>query len=352
MHVCAPGEEQDLLEELVRVFPFSHHTMLRSGWLTSSLTIGESSHREVSAFARQVLPQARQIEAESISQWARQVVDFAIERGDVRPDASTDAGPWRLHVFGIPVPGGSAGARRTNLVAKRIDEELLERRRRLARRRTPDAAAPWSANESLLQVGLVSATQGFLSWSPPETRSIVRHVLSRFPGGETPLPERNLEAPSRAFAKLVEAQSHFGRSIAASEVCVDLGSSPGGWAYVALEQGARVIAIDRSPLAPAMMKHPKLEFHQGDAFRYAPPSMVDWLLCDVAAFPQKTFAMLEEWLVARRCRRFVVTVKFRGREDYAIVGEFAALLAQHAREYSVRRLSSNKNEVTVMGELA
>jgi len=351
VHLCAPGEEQDLKDELARVFPASQHAEYSPGWLQSELTAEDSIREPVLGFARQVLPYARLIEAESISQWARQVVDFAIERGDVRPDASTDAGPWRLHVFGIPVPGGSAGPRRTALVAKRIDEELLERRRRLARRRTADTAAAWSVEESLLQVGLVSATQGYLSWASPALRGLVRHVLSRYPGGETPLPERNLEAPSRAFAKLVEAQAHFGRSIAPGEVCVDLGSSPGGWAYVALEQGARVIAVDRSPLAPAMMKHPKLEFHQGDAFRFTPASRVDWLLCDVAAFPQKTLAMLKEWLVARRCLRFVVTVKFRGREDYPIVGEFAALLAPHAGEYSIRRLASNKNEVTVMGEL-
>ena len=74
-------------------------------------------------------------------------------------------------------------------------------------------------------------------------------MIAPMTGGiaETPADR---DAPSRAFAKLVEAELRFGENIAVGQTCVDLGSSPGSWAYVAVRRGARVVAIDRSPLRP------------------------------------------------------------------------------------------------------
>jgi 23S rRNA (cytidine2498-2'-O)-methyltransferase len=56
-------------------------------------------------------------------------------------------------------------------------------------------------------------------------------------------------APSRAFAKLIEAEQRLGRAIRRGETCADLGASPGSWIPVPFD-AARVAAVDRSPCAP------------------------------------------------------------------------------------------------------
>lgn len=80
-----------------------------------------------------------------------------------------------------------------------------------------------------------------------------------------------------------------------------------------MQRGARVIAVDRSPLRDDLMRSPRVTFHQGDAFRFVPEAPVDWLLCDVIAAPERSIGLVLEWVRERRCRYFVVTIKFKGR---------------------------------------
>ncbi len=110
-----------------------------------------------------------------------------------------------------------------------------------------------------------------------------------------------------------------------------------------------MIAVDRSPLADDLLRHPALEFIRGDAFRFEPSRPVDWLLCDVIAFPERILELLKLWIVRRWCRSFCVTVKFRGSGEYAKLDDFKAWLAASGAEFQVRRLTNNKNEATVFG---
>ena len=162
---------------------------------------------------------------------------------------------------------------------------------------------------------------------------------------------RDIRPPSRAYQKLVEAQTRLGVKMKPGEAVVDLGASPGGWTFVALEQGARVTAVDRSPLRDDLQRHAQLSFVKGDAFAYTPQAPVDWLVCDLIAFPERTVELLRKWLGGGLCDRFVVTVKFRGDEDYALVDEVKRVLATYASEYWLRPLTHNKNELTAMGRV-
>jgi 23S rRNA (cytidine2498-2'-O)-methyltransferase len=157
--------------------------------------------------------------------------------------------------------------------------------------------------------------------------------------------------PSRAYRKLLEAELRLGARIAPGETCADLGAAPGGWSHVALARGARVAAVDRSPLRADLMAHPALEFVRGDAFRWTPPKPVDWLLSDVIAYPHRSVELLERWIAARLCRRFVVTIKFKGEADYPVLDRLEASLDAGGAEFELRRMCSNKNEVTAFGEL-
>lgn len=359
IHTCEPGWEPVLIGELACVFPHGEHRELAAGWVESRLSdLGSAAPSETApclAFASQCLPDVQPLSAPSVSEWVKRAGELLLDR------LAGHQGPWRLHVFGVPRPGGTAGPRRCQLIRQGLLELLRKKQRRLLRTLTTETTAgagftaPWSADEALAQVGLVSAETGYVSICPPEVRHALRRCLSRFPGGVVRVPA-DRRPPSRAFAKLREAEIRLGREIAAGETCVDLGASPGSWAWLALQRGARVVAVDRSPLRDDLMRHPRLTFVRGDAFRFtlartSLPETVDWLLCDVIAYPDRVLGLLRDWLTHRRCRFFCVTIKFQGHADYPKLEPIKALLAESGACFAVRRLTCNKNEVTALGSL-
>jgi 23S rRNA U2552 (ribose-2'-O)-methylase RlmE/FtsJ len=181
---------------------------------------------------------------------------------------------------------------------------------------------------------LTSPDTGWLSATPRRVL-MLRSLISSFPRGEVPLAD-DKSAPSRAFTKLVESEQRLGRRIERGQTCVDLGASPGSWSYVAIQRGAHVIAVDRSELREDLMRNPRLRFEAADAFKYKPPQTVDWLVCDVIAAPQRSIDLLLEWLREKRMRNFVVTIKFKGHDEYP-----AARNPQTRRPAAVRRVSSD-----------
>ena len=159
------------------------------------------------------------------------------------------------------------------------------------------------------------------------------------------------EAPSRAFKKILEAELRFGVAIKKGEVVVDLGSSPGGWSYVALQRGAKVTAIDRSPLREDLMNNRSLNFVKGDAFSYRPNATVDWLLCDVIAFPEHSAELIKTWVANGLCKNKIVTIKFKGVHSLSILHDLKMYLEQRCRTFDLKHLDANKNEVTVFAQI-
>jgi 23S rRNA (cytidine2498-2'-O)-methyltransferase len=175
-----------------------------------------------------------------------------------------------------------------------------------------------------------------------------RHLISPFPLGELELAT-DKSAPSRAFAKLVEAELRLGRSIQEGQLCVDLGASPGSWTYTALCRGARVIAVDRSPLREDLMIDSRVVFQPGDAFGFKPPRQADWLLCDVIAAPERSAELLLEWLQHGWCRHFVVTLKLKDASALDVLGMLKSRLPPLTRELHLTRLCANKKEACAFG---
>ena len=223
------------------------------------------------------------------------------------------------HLFANPGSQQVVPSRRTELIGLEVDQLLRKKQRRLLRTRVDDWQRPFAADEALVQLALVEPDRGYVSCCSAAEVARWRHCLSRFPAGVVSVQAAR-EAPSREMEKLAEAELRLDRPIATGETCVDLGSSPGSWAWHALRRGARVVAVDRSPLRADLMGHPHLSFVRGDAFQYRPEQPVDWLLCDVIAFPQRTLELLAQWLANGWCRFFCVTIKFRGRGRLPAVG--------------------------------
>lgn len=260
-------------------------------------------------------------------------------------------GPWRLHVFCVPTSEGTATPGRCRYIEQAIGELLGKKQRRLLRTWNQDPQPLPAASEWLLQVGLRTATAGYLSAADPHSWRLWMRCISRFPGGVVEVPP-DRQAPSRAFAKLAEVELRLARPILPGESCVDLGSSPGSWAYWALRRGANVVAVDRAPLHADLTRYERLTFYKGDAFRYQPAEPVDWLLCDVIARPAKIIELVERWLDRGWCRHFSVTIKFRGRDDDALLEPLKGCMADAGHDFYLRRLTANKNEVTLFGHAA
>jgi 23S rRNA (cytidine2498-2'-O)-methyltransferase len=335
-------------------------------------------------FARQLLPDALPVEAESVRGWAARLFEAA---AGVIPDDQ----PWSLHIepqYGAQAihrigarawhsvrrgwggagagpehakqpavqPDCDAGRHRCRLIREALVELLRKKRRHLLRRLRGEPA-PWTAQDSLVQLLLTAPDTGFISVAVAPMPFQQRHLISPFPKGELPAAS-DKTAPSRALAKLVEAELRLGRSIKSGETCVDLGAAPGSWTYVAVSRGASVIAVDRAPLREDLMRNRQVDFRSGDAFRFQPPRPVDWLLCDVLAAPDRTAALLLEWLRRGWCRHFVVTLKVgKGQATGGERGGAEALadvrrdLPPLTRELFLTRLCANKREVCAFGSV-
>lgn len=373
LFISAEGDDADLVAELQQ-----GGVTVRDSGLPAGLVAADSppsGRRGPLCFCRQLLPDARLVCADSVNRWAQAVLE-AILAG------MPEGRPWRLHLwphygvvaprtvgarraFGTHVlghrspkpedragqnPGGvaaTAGMNRCRWIREALLERLKERRRHLLRQ-LRESTEPWGQEESLVQGVLTAPDRGWVSIASAPVPVRCRDLIWPRDGGSIPVAE-DRSAPSRAFAKLTEALERLGRGMGPGDHCVDLGASPGGWSHVALGRGARVTAVDRSPLRDDLMRAPRLEFIRGDAFSFRPDRPVDWLVCDVIAAPERSAAMLLEWLERSDTRWFVVTLKLKGEVDRARLAAIRRDLARVADPLFLLRLNANKGEVTVFG---
>ena len=77
-------------------------------------------------------------------------------------------------------------------------------------------------------------------------------------------------------------------------------ASPGGWTWVLAELGARVLSVDRAPLASALADRPEVEERRESAFGLAPATVgpVDWLFSDIVCYPARLLSLIERWLAS------------------------------------------------------
>lgn len=149
--------------------------------------------------------------------------------------------------------------------------------------------------------------------------------------------------PSRAYLKLWEILAILGTWPAPGDTCLDLGASPGGWTFAIARLGATVTAVDRAALDPAVLTMPGVTIRQESAFgidpRGEPP--VDWLFCDVVAYPARLLTLVRAWTLSGRARRVICTLKFQGATDHETAEAFAAIPGGR-----LLHLFHNKHELT------
>jgi 23S rRNA (cytidine2498-2'-O)-methyltransferase len=207
-----------------------------------------------------------------------------------------------------------------------------------------DPATPWAAFETgawLAQVCLVA----------PHTAAVgrvrAREALSLAAGGRARM-KRTADAPSRAAMKLDEALEWVGVSPGKGDVCVDLGSAPGGWTRRLLERGARVWSVDTGLLAPDVAKHPRVKHFHQTAFAFAPDEPVDWLFCDMAWRPLEVAQLLAKWARNRWATQLVANIKLPMKDKLPVLLRVRATLEDGGWSgVQLRQLYHDRDEVTV-----
>ena len=170
---------------------------------------------------------------------------------------------------------------------------------------------------------------------------------SPFPNGEAHFIEDKEGPPNRAYLKLYEALTLAGKQPQPGEFCIDVGGSPGGWAWVIHQCGSEVLSIDRSPLDPSISILQGVSFQKRDAFTLLPEEFqaqnrrIDWLFSDLICYPEKLYEWILQWVESGSCKNFICTLKFKGKPDISIIDKFAAI-----PDSRVLHLYHNKNELT------
>ena len=165
---------------------------------------------------------------------------------------------------------------------------------------------------------------------------------SPMPNGEWNFNEDKVNPPSRAYLKLWEFFTRTQIKPTKSEICLDLGASPGGWTWVLSKLAKKVIACDRSELDSKLMKLPNVEFKFLDAFKVnlSDYPEVSWVFSDVICYPEKLFDFVNYLLTNFPDKKYVFTIKFQGIDNQAIISRFASLPGE------LVHLSQNKHELT------
>jgi 23S rRNA (cytidine2498-2'-O)-methyltransferase len=300
--LAAPGFLSELLAELGLEGPLGPGHLVFGDMLFQP---GDAGANRPAAWAQNTWFDARLVQAESIGQGAAAL--RAIQRN------------WWPHPVRL--------ARRAALIAQKLPKVS-------ARPQVFGEPAP------------AAALGSFTLWDE-ETLIAAPACSSPYPDGQARFVEDRVSAPSRAYLKLWEALTLLGARPRPGELCLDLGSCPGGWTWVIASLGARVFSIDKAPIEARIAAMPQVQYCQGSGFglepRVAggPEARVDWLFSDMACYPARLLELVTRWLAEDACRNFVCTLKCQGESDRETIAAFAAIPGAR-----VLHLAHNKHELT------
>ena len=91
------------------------------------------------------------------------------------------------------------------------------------------------------------------------------------------------------------------------------------------------------------MADPLVTFLRHDAFTLEPERIgpCDWLLCDVACYPERLYDWICRQLASGFCGNMICTVKIQGAINWQLIDRFAAL-----PDSRIVHLNYNKHELT------
>ena len=200
-----------------------------------------------------------------------------------------------------------------------------------------------SQNLQFLDARAQKPVHGFYLISESEML-IAHNIKPPFIKGEMQFID-DKRAPSRAYLKLWELFTVYNLRPTKKDICLDLGSCPGGWTWVLAQLGCQVLSVDKAKIESSLIQHPRVTYIQKDAFTLRAKDLFEqkpcWLFSDIICEPRRLLELIQTWESEKNIRHFVCTVKFKGDTDHDSLEsllKYPASWAQH--------LHHNKHEVT------
>lgn len=202
-----------------------------------------------------------------------------------------------------------------------------------------------AAGECILDVIVVEPAEWWVGFH------YVSGIETTWPGGLLPL-ELPEHAVSRGYLKMSESLLWSGAPITAGDLCIDLGSAPGGAAQALLDRGLRVVGVDPAEIHPAVLAHPKF-MHARRRSKEVPRRLyrdAHWVTTDINLPPKYTLDALEGILKdpAVHLRGLIFTLKL---PDWALADEIPGYLKRIRRwgfaHVCARQMQHNRQEICV-----
>jgi len=160
------------------------------------------------------------------------------------------------------------------------------------------------------------------------------------------------EAVSRAYLKMEEALAWSRLPVQRGDLCVEIGSAPGGSAQALLRHGARVIGIDPADMDPRALADPNFAHWKmrGMDVRRRDFRGVRWLSSDMNVAPQYTLDTVEAIVTHESVHvaGLLLTLKL---PDWSLAAEIPQYL-DRIRSWgfsnvAARQLHHNRHEIRV-----
>ncbi|HEY0503615.1 MAG TPA: 23S rRNA (cytidine(2498)-2'-O)-methyltransferase RlmM [Lysobacter sp.] len=164
------------------------------------------------------------------------------------------------------------------------------------------------------------------------------------------------DAPSRSALKLEEAlftlieDDEREKLLREDMRAADLGAAPGGWTWVLMRNGLRVIAIDNGPLRPALLESGRVEHLRADGFQWQPKVPLDWMVCDMVEQPRRVAERMATWLREGWCRHTIFNLKLPMKkrwEETRLCLDLFERQVQRPLVLRARQLYHDREEITV-----
>jgi 23S rRNA (cytidine2498-2'-O)-methyltransferase len=323
------GAERDLIEELLYSDEATRPRLLGPAVVASAKAPLRDGRLDLT-FARQGFQVSTLLRSENPD--AASDAAFADQLTSSVRAACAGSEQHALQVFVPDSTSGNTLSARAQSLRDRVEQQCPQ---------TLDEAQLRRQGGLLVQVCLLETGLAALGSMPSA------QAQSLWPGGRARM-RLGGDFPSRAARKLAEAFAWLGMAPGSGELCADLGAAPGGWSWLLLEKRARVIAVDPARMDAKLMRNPRLNHVQGNAFEYDPEEPVDWLFCDMAYRPLEVAQMLGRWARRRHTRLLVSNFKLPMKRKVEMVERIRGLLADAGfTGLRTRQLYHDREEITL-----
>ncbi|MEZ6094981.1 MAG: SAM-dependent methyltransferase [Pirellulaceae bacterium] len=340
--VCQRGAEAVLKKELKPRHPELRLAFSRPGFVTFKV-VGELPESFVlrSTFARTYGWSLGKVKGETTTELIEEVTSLV-------PAQPFD----HIHVWqrdeGVPGERGFEpfGTELAKATSEEVQAKLIPCLGEQQSNRSIPVNQTAHADQRVLDIVLVEPNEWWIGYHVTNT------LPSRWVGGVPPIEPYD-DLPSRAYYKLAEAILWSQIPIRKNDLCIELGSSPGGATLRLLELGAQVFAVD-----PAEMDEEVLEsqgvMHLRMRSKDVPKKDVQgarWLVADLNVAPNYTLDSVEEFVQNQHLhlRGLILTLKLA---DWSLAADLGAARARVKQwGFSVvktRHLAFNRQEVCLV----